>query len=339
MQAMKLRVSGSCEMLPPTKSLLPPSFNQQPWLIQLDSVEKSTQKFINPFNGSNEERSIAKMQKKVCLGCFGDWILLIDIFSKGMVLLNMSSDAEIKLPPFPKSWKELGCFAISSCPASPGFVIVMAGRHEDYLLYCRLKEQQWNESNFFDFFKLMRNRCFDGDIAISQGKIYAFVHSCIAWNVVVIDLESLLMGVVEYNLIPVPKFCHNEHDYTNRIVVSGENVFFVSVRFSSGVVIDVDIHVLDKSKLAWRKYDPWIRVESITRRVFFLGPDYSTSLSANLMGMQRNFIYILRQEYDGERLHTICLDDQTTSFRLLLPENTGRWNKLYWVVPSRCVVF
>jgi Protein of unknown function (DUF295) len=336
---MKPRVSESCEVLPPTKSLLPPSFSKQPWLIQLHGAIKHTQNFINPFNGSNEERTIEKMQKRLCLGCFGDWILLMHVSGKRMVLLNLTSDTEIKLPPFPKSFFEIGCFAISSCPTSPRCVIVMAGRYSTCLLYCQMKDQKWNETNRFDFFKLMGGRCFNGDIAISQGKIYSSVSSAIAWNIVVINLESLLMGIVEYNLIPVPKCFHNEYDYINRIVVSGENVFFVSVRFSSGVVVDVDIHILDKSKLTWKKYDPWIRVESINRRVFFLGADYSTSFSATHRGIQRNFIYVLRQEYDGQRLHTICLDDQTTSFKLLIPGETGRWEKLYWVVPSRYVAF
>ncbi|XP_078178896.1 F-box/kelch-repeat protein At1g57790-like [Carex rostrata] len=154
----------------------------------------------------------------------------------------------------------------------------------------------------------------------------------------VIDLESLPTGDIVCRFIDVPRLFHNENCH---LVVSNESVFTVLVKFSSGRVNDVEIYTLDTSLLFSRQVynstakrcSHWVRVGSMIRRSFLLSGDYNISLSANYPGVQCNCIYVLQPDEDSLRLYTICLDDQTTTFKVLLPEETNAWNRLYWVVP------
>lgn len=329
--------------IPPSKkSRVLPSFSQHPWLLQLHGTKEQTISFINPFNGSIEQQSIPEMQGKVCLGCFGEWILLLHRKSKGMSLLDLTSFNKIELPALPEPFESLGCFAISSPPTSPKCVIITVLKYEDFILYTRPNDQNWVK------IRPSLDWWYSGIVGVCQGKVYVLTSTK---ELVVIDLESLPTGAIVGEIIRIPRLFDDENFH---LVISNESVFGVLVKFLSGQVTDVEIYTLDASQLVSENFQifngklrnltskkniPWVRTGSINRHSFLLGRDYSISLSANYPGMQCNCLYLLQPDEDGLRLYTICLDDQTSTFKVLLPEETNAWNRLYWVVPRRCVSF
>ncbi|KAJ3688010.1 hypothetical protein LUZ61_017174 [Rhynchospora tenuis] len=234
--------------IPSKQPSIIPSFSQQPWLLQLHGTKEHTLSFINPLNGSIEELSVAGMQGKICLGIFGEWILLLHRKSKGMSLLSHNSRNEIELPAMQEPLESLGSFALSSSPTSAKCIIITVGKGRDFILYSRPKDQMWTK------IRPISRSLYTGFITLCQGKVYAPLR----WGfVVVIDLESLPTGVIYGTIIKKPCFwgenCH--------LVISTEKVFSVSVEITLGLVTDAEIYTLDTS-----------RSRSIRRRITTTSP-------------------------------------------------------------------
>ncbi|KAJ1703692.1 hypothetical protein LUZ63_003471 [Rhynchospora breviuscula] len=108
-------------------------------------------------------------------------------------------------------------------------------------------------------------------------------------------------------------------------------MFLVSVANSNegqGFPASCTIHHVELSDYTWK------HVESIGGCVFFLGGTQSSVLSPSQAGAQHDCIYIANQYY-GEGIYKICMQDQTVSLSLLL-KWPGRWrSQLCWLMPTR----
>jgi hypothetical protein len=105
------QISTSKAMDCPEYSSLP-DFRCSPWIIGLNNTETKT--LINPFNGRFFEASLPIFKGKTCLGCFRDWLLMLDEGTRECFLGNVTSYSKISLPPLLDPIDSLGKFALSS---------------------------------------------------------------------------------------------------------------------------------------------------------------------------------------------------------------------------------
>ncbi|KAJ4813517.1 F-box protein family-like [Rhynchospora pubera] len=194
-------------------SPLPPSFGYMPWIIQLNGSKKLTQNFINPSDGTIEERSVPMMQQKICVGVFGEWILLMDPKSKELTLFSVTFDQKFSLPRLLEPLESLGGFILTSDPTSTKCKAFIVSKGETFILHCRPKDENWTKVKV----KLdtRDNYCFRGDISICKGKLYALLSEIEEieyyrygrYDTVVIDVEDFLTG----------SFCLSLSEYIRRI--------------------------------------------------------------------------------------------------------------------------
>ncbi|KAJ4761123.1 F-box protein family-like [Rhynchospora pubera] len=314
----------------------PSSFgNYQPWLIQLHGRKKGKQEFMNPYNNCTEERKIPQLEGKLCLGCFGEWLLLADESTKETFFLHLTLNPKytVHLPSLcEESFEFLGSCIVSASPTSHACMVIFVGRRNNNILYCRPHiDTSWTKVSI-PIGEEPHN--FTGQAVRCKGMIYA-LHGCVtlAVRVVVINELSLLMGHPTWTIIEVPVVISG--CYWRHLVVSGKDIFLVSVAISfyRGNPVYYSIHLLETSDQSWK------RVKSISGRVFFLGGIHSSALSATQAGTQHDCIYVVNIKYGllpGEGIYRICIQDQTIRLSLLLnrPKDII-WYKLCWVMPTK----
>ncbi|KAJ1700482.1 hypothetical protein LUZ63_000261 [Rhynchospora breviuscula] len=312
------------------------SVGNEPLLIQLHG-KKHKQEFMNPYNHCNEERKIPQLEGKLCLGCFGEWLLLADELTKETYFLHINLDPNhtVRLPSLRgRSFEYLGSCVVSASPTSRRCMVTFVGRKRNVILYCRPNmDAKWTKVSLP--IGLDHEYRFTGQVVRCKGKIYA-LRGCgitLAVQVVVINESSLLMGDITWTIIKVPHAidgCLWRH-----LVVSGEDIFLVSVAISRyrGIPTYYTIHLLETSDLSWK------RVKGIGGCVFFLGGIHSAALPATQAGTQRDCIFVVNLKYGvspSEGIYRICMRDQTISLSLLLNRPKHKtWYKLCWVLPTR----
>ncbi|KAJ3705380.1 hypothetical protein LUZ61_009085 [Rhynchospora tenuis] len=125
--------------------MFPCGFGDQPWLIQARGSDKEAQMFVNPLNGSIEERNIYEMHGQLCLSRFEDWLFLVDDLSDDCFLLNIYSLTRIDLPPIEEPFSSLGVRTLTSSPTSPDCTIIFLGMEENFLLFCHPCDTEWTK--------------------------------------------------------------------------------------------------------------------------------------------------------------------------------------------------
>ncbi|KAJ4797305.1 F-box protein family-like [Rhynchospora pubera] len=318
------------------KDQFPSSFGRLPWLIKFPDEEKETCTFINFTNGSKEERNIPEMKGKKCFGCFGEWVLLIDKETRECFFLSLVSYSKVHLPPFKESIVCIEKFSLSSSPTSPDCIITYASFNGDFILFCHKHDKEWT--------KLLVPYYHD-----------QYPHGCSGVNVIyngwlLILSKCRLAKIFDFAALcdhkrveVIPSYALDDYSETYKMdkyfVESCNSLYLVIIhKFGLGQhVIHMEVHQLvepsEESEIQDRLY--WNYVPNIGDQAFFLSRYNGVSLCAKEFGVEPNCIYATVPCFDGERLYKFCLDNQTFSFDLLLPED--RWNfegPLFWAIPT-----
>ncbi|KAJ1687945.1 hypothetical protein LUZ63_019335 [Rhynchospora breviuscula] len=320
------------------KDQFPSSFGTQPRLIKVHEEEKQTCTFISPINGTREEIMIPEMKGTKCFGCFGEWLLLIDKLPKECSFFNFVSYSKVNLPPFQEDVESIGKFSLTSTPNSPDCMITFVSFGGDFILFCHQKDKEWTKLLVPCFCEdNVHVRTNTGVNIIYKG--WLFILST-ARTVNVFDVASLIDGRIE----ETPSCALDPYPYALRmdmyLVESCNGLFLVAVHlFGEGQhVTHMEVYRLfEQFEEEDRKNDGfyWEYVSSIGDQAFFLSRMHGVSLCAREFGVEPNCIYATVSCSDGERLYKFCLDDQTYSFNVLLPEDI--WNidgPLFWTVPA-----
>ncbi|KAJ4789857.1 F-box protein family-like [Rhynchospora pubera] len=317
---------GKCE------DFFPSIVSHQPWLMQLHG-KTDKQEFMDPYNHSTVEKKIPLLIGKLCLGCFEDWLLLVDESTKATFFLHRSLDPKLKvcLPPLRgESFERLGSCVVSASPTSHKCVVTFVGRGRDVILYCRPKTSvSWAKAELL--IDPQGYHSFTGQVVRFKGKIYALHGSIQSDLVVVINEDSLLNGDCSWTLIEMP----NRTSGWYHLVVSGHDMFLVLVATSTlhlGAPTACTIHRLRTSD------QTWMHVKSISGSVFFLGGIQSAALPASQAGTQRDCIYVVNQNcglLHGEGVYKICMQDKAVSLSLYLKRPRSWICKLCWLMPTR----
>ncbi|KAJ4836225.1 hypothetical protein Tsubulata_050866 [Turnera subulata] len=102
----------------------PPALGSSPWLIYAHGKGLCDQIFYNLSERSYHVRRIPEMQQKEILTSLYGWLLLLDVRTRDLTLLNPSSMQKIQLPPFKKYFHKNWCFLLSRPPGDPNSVVM-----------------------------------------------------------------------------------------------------------------------------------------------------------------------------------------------------------------------
>ncbi|KAI4982760.1 hypothetical protein ZWY2020_023252 [Hordeum vulgare] len=320
---------------------VPSGFGTRPWLVQGTRGERQT--FVDSSDGSLHSTIVPEMQGKTCLGCIhnGDWLLMLDESTAECFFLRLTSSSDdpakkIPLPPLHEQWGDIvRCATLGTSPAHPDCVVVVAVQVEDpavegFLLHCRPSNssQGW--------LRLESPVSLTSFMIGVRGKIYSFGES---ETLVVIGDEG--DGTVRARLMGSLSGEKEVHDMTVTYYVleSCGDLFEVVTQFfgdfrNDGTLTSVTVYRLDLESMTWS------RVDSIGHdRAFLVSGHYGFSAPVRPVEgglvQQGNCVYIVWSSCDCERLYKFCLDDNTISFRQILPRPTKPWCRAFWAVPPQ----
>ncbi|KAF7086528.1 LOW QUALITY PROTEIN: hypothetical protein CFC21_089814 [Triticum aestivum] len=322
---------------------LPSGFGTRPWLVQATPEERQTLTFVDSADGSSHMVIAPEMQGKTCLGCVhnGGWLLMLDDSTAECFLLRLTSDDsddpaanKIPLPPLYEPVESiLKCATLGTSPAHQDCAVVVAvaremeDRVETFLLHCRPGASQvgaWLDAPGLTFPCLMIGH---------RGKIY-FLESPDTLTVIGQDGD----GMVQAQLMGSLCGGKEEHDRTvmYNILESCGDLFEVPHHFGDfsyeGTLTSITVSRLDLESMTWSM------VDSIGGdRAFLVSERYGFSVPVcpgeGGLVQQGNCMYIVWSSCDCERLYKFCLDDNTISFRQILPQPTKPWCRAFWAVP------
>ncbi|XBI49501.1 hypothetical protein VPH35_113055 [Triticum aestivum] len=293
---------------------LPSGFGTRPWLVQATPEERQTLTFVDSADGSSHMVIAPEMQGKTCLGCVhnGGWLLMLDDSTAECFLLRLTSDDsddpaanKIPLPPLYEPVESiLKCATLGTSPAHQDCAVVVAvaremeDRVETFLLHCRPGASQvgaWLDAPGLTFPCLMIGH---------RGKIYFLGQD--GDGMVQAQLMGSLCGGKE------------EHDRTvmYNILESCGDLFEV------GTLTSITVSRLDLESMTWSM------VDSIGGdRAFLVSERYGFSVPVcpgeGGLVQQGNCMYIVCSAWD----------DNTISFRQILPQPTKPWCRAFWAVP------
>ncbi|KAJ4812715.1 F-box protein family-like [Rhynchospora pubera] len=310
--------------MPRPKSMFPCGFDDQPWLIQARGSDKETQMFINPLNGSIEERNISEMHGQLCLSRFEEWLFLVDDLSDDCFLLNINSLTKIDLPPIEEPFSSLGFRILTSSPTSPDCTIIFLGLEENFLLFCHPCDTEWTKLPVDFDVDRVRN------MFAYKGNLYVILH-----DIEIINLASLSTCCVESISMDRPDLSSFGIGSVEHLLESCGDIFFVRMRFPglpmTTSIVDIEIYKL----LDFEDEYIWLRVESIGDRAFLLDQNGGQSFCTQDTQFDKDCVYHILPCYDGERMYKICLEDQTIEFKLLTAEAAQTNYFSYWILTVR----
>ncbi|KAJ4812923.1 F-box protein family-like [Rhynchospora pubera] len=262
------------------EDMFPSNFFCQSWIIQCHGANKDTTTFVDPMKTNIEEKEIAEMKGKICLGCIDEWLFLSDEQNKECFFLNLKSLSKVQLPPLPKESIIFSSFSVSLSPSHPECTVVLTGTifetREHFHWCCMLNDEKWNKSPLDQEFTAATDVILDGEL-----------YTCSVDHLVVFDVPSLLVGQVETRTIPIPlpvvyprndKVCFH-------LVESCGCIYLVRLyAYGGGSTNNMDIYRLDTSS------DKWLRVNGIGERAFFLSNMSDISVCAKDVGVESNIL-------------------------------------------------
>ncbi|KAJ4797049.1 F-box protein family-like [Rhynchospora pubera] len=312
------------------KNLLPRGFGSRPWLFQTyESNKNQSCTFLNLLNKSLEKRILPALKGKVCLGCYGEWLLLSDELTRECFFQSIISFSKIYIPTFPESPDFFRAnVSITAPPNTTRCIIVLVYSEKTFLYICSPERKRWNKVplRYFDH----KTDSLLGASAIHNRQLFVVTTG---EETLAIDVDPLVRGCVKMTVIEELRVCPVVSDWDTYLVKCAGNLFLVLVHcygFAQGI-IHVEVRRLEGScnDMHWR------RVQDIGDHAFFLAGSCGRSLPANkAWGTQRNCIYFPENYNEGLRLYKFCLDDQVLDFTLL-PESKSGWNTIQWVFPMK----
>ncbi|KAJ4845074.1 hypothetical protein Tsubulata_045517 [Turnera subulata] len=121
----------------------PPVLGSSPWLIYAHGKGLCNQVFYNLSERSYHVRRIPEMQQKEILTSLYGWLLLLDVRTRDLTLLNPRSMQKIQLPPF-KYFHKYWCFLLSHPPDDPSSVVMcLKNGNAQIVMFCKPGDLEW----------------------------------------------------------------------------------------------------------------------------------------------------------------------------------------------------
>ncbi|KAJ1704237.1 hypothetical protein LUZ63_004016 [Rhynchospora breviuscula] len=287
---------------------LPRCFGSWPWLFQMHGSKKKTCTFFDPINNSLEERILPEfLQRKACLGCYGEWILLADELTRECFFLSITSFSRIYIPSFPESPDFLhAVVSITSPPNTSNCIVILVCSEKTFLLVCSPGRKKWKKVPLKYFNKNVGS--LRGPSIIYNEQLFVMVDMTVT---LVIDVAPLIRGCVKMIVIDEFKPCPILYSwYTYFVECAGDLFLIIMHSYGYGqLIINFEVRRLELScnSIHWR------RVQDIGDHAFFLAGCSGRSFPANkAWGVQPNCIYTPAYYSDGVRLYKMQAIEEDT---------------------------
>ncbi|KAJ4831761.1 hypothetical protein Tsubulata_037708 [Turnera subulata] len=130
----------------------PPELGSSPWLIYAHGEDLHNQVFYNLSERRYHVRRIAEMQQKEILTSLYGWLLLLDVRTRDLTLLNPSSMQKIQLPPFINSLHKHFCFLLSRPPDDPNSIVMCLKKDKaQIVMFCKPGDLEWTSPPHLNF--------------------------------------------------------------------------------------------------------------------------------------------------------------------------------------------
>jgi hypothetical protein len=91
---------------------------------------------MDPFSATTTRKKIKSLEKKICLGSYQEWVLLIKVSTNEPFIFSPVSYTELHLPVILEKLESLGGFILSSEPSSHKCTTVVACKGQKFIIHC-----------------------------------------------------------------------------------------------------------------------------------------------------------------------------------------------------------
>ncbi|KAL4605654.1 hypothetical protein ACB092_09G046100 [Castanea dentata] len=312
--------------------LNPPTVRQPyPWLLISDGKDQERQTFFSISEDRFYTRAIPEMRNKVIIcTCNNGWLVLRDLNSMNVCLLNPTSKETVHLPPLEDN-DGYACI-LSSLPSNHNHQCQVVFINAKCVFYfCRLGDAKFDKQVFETEMPL--GRCDMLSATFFGGKIYFIVslgfaiHPLFIAEFVDSEIRFTKLGIEEYH-DQTPQDIISSYSYLiescGEILLLEKMMFGIYRRNVFGfLVFRMDLFE-----------NKWVQVKNIGERTIFLSRSGSSISTCSIVaeGVKQNAIYFTK--YADRYLYVFDLEDDTISKSLPCPIVACQRLYLDWVMLS-----
>ena len=305
----------------------PPTDPQSyPWLVICDGKDKERQTFFSISKNYFYTRTIPEMRNKLIYTSTNGWLVLKDLDSNNLCLLNPTSKEMMQLPRLVDITDDDICI-LTATPDDPNhqFHVVFIHSKTCTFYFCQLGDEIFYKQTFEE----------NGSERICSatflgGKIHLLIYFGVpAGNLLYtaefvgreIYFTKLAVEDIDKSL-PITRFCFR----TYLIESCGELLFVKQMSFGS---YERKVHSFIVLRMDFSK-KAWVQVKNIGERAIFISDRSNISCFVPENGVKRNSIYftIISSRF----LYVFDLEDDTITKFLPCPTVTRRDLYLDWVI-------
>ncbi|KAL4605703.1 hypothetical protein ACB092_09G049400 [Castanea dentata] len=304
----------------------PPTDPQSyPWLVICDGYDKERQTFFSISKDYFHTRNIPEMCNKLIYTSCDGWLVLKDIDSKNLCLLNPTSKEMMQLPTLEDITDQFDCI-LTATPSDP--------YNQCYVLFidpptCTFSFCQLGDKKFYKQTLQANGSVFVKSATFHGGKIYLLIYFGISGSLSY--TAEFVGGEIRFNKLAIERFdkslpadvvCYRDYliESCGELLLVNQ-MFFGSYRRK---VYGFVIFRMDSSKNAW------VQVKNIGERAIFISERSKISCFVAENGVKRNSIYFTMTF--SRFLYVFDLEDDTITKFLPCPTVACRELDLDWVI-------
>ena len=305
----------------------PPTDPQSyPWLVICDGKDKERQTFFSISKNYFYTRTIPEMRNKLIYASTNGWLVLKDLDSNNLCLLNPTSKEMMQLPRLVDITDDDICI-LTATPNDPNhqFHVVFIHSNTCTFYFCQLGDEKFYKQTFEENgSERIYSATFHG------GKIHL----------------SIYFGVPAGNLLYTAEFVGREIYFT-KLAVEEIDKSLPTTRFGFRTyLIESCGELLFVKRMSFGSYDrkvhsflifrmdfskkAWVQVKNIGERAIFISDRSNISCFVPENGVKRNSIYFTMTS--SRFLYVFDLEDDTITKFLPCPTVTRRDLYLDWVI-------
>ncbi|KAL5981879.1 hypothetical protein ACLOJK_015946 [Asimina triloba] len=246
---------------------------QLPWLMLHTDCKTETRLFFSLTEHRVRSINLSGAFGKWCLGSYGGWILMEDIFSADRVLINLISKEQFTLPPNKRYYFD--CFLVLA-PNDPELVVLLCGSKSSAQIFQPGSDWKWT--------KRQRRNLICFNVISCNGKLYGLNHR---QALVAVDFShNPQESLIELDVSQLP---HSQY-YNSILVESCQEVLLVTVIKHRNRDYSFRVYRVDMEAMAW------VKVDNLGDQILFLAPGSSVSVSGADVGDRGNRVYYIPME-------------------------------------------
>lgn len=297
------------------EKLFAPTIPQSyPWFVISDGKYKERQIFFSISENRFSTKSIPEMRNKMIYANTNGWLVLKDVDSLDLCVLNPISKEVVQLPRL-ETIDDCRICILSSPPGDPNdhCHIIFFNSKRSIFYFCQPGDSKFGQQEFEDIGIL--------DATMYGGKLYILtLQELFTAEFVGSELRFMESGM-ELTKLPPPRIVRF---WTYLIESCGELLYVHVIFFPAHMVYGFLIFQMDHTE------KKWIQVKSIGERTIFLANNKGMSCIARERGVKQNSIYFTKSR--DRFLYVFDLEDCGISKSLPCPIVSYYGINIDWVM-------